>query len=192
MADEKVTPEVETPENAAPDAVEETKAPEAETPKEEKKEEAPAPKEEKKEEAPKKEEAKEEPKEDLPELSKNAEKVMEMVEKMTVLELADLVKNLEEKFGVSAAAPVAVAAAGNGGGEAAAEEKTSFDIELTDAGSNKIAVIKAVRDVTGLGLGEAKAAAESAPKILKEGVKKDEANEIKAKFEEAGAKVTLK
>lgn len=177
MADEKVTPEVETPETAAP---------EAEAPKEEVKEEAPAPVEEKKEEV------KEEPKEDLPELSKNAEKVMEMVEKMTVLELADLVKNLEDKFGVSAAAPVAMAAAGNGGGEAAAEEKTSFDVELTDAGSNKIAVIKAVRDVTGLGLGEAKAAAESAPKILKEGVKKDEADEIKAKFEEAGAKVTLK
>ncbi len=131
---------------------------------------------------------------ELPALSKDAQKVLEMVEKMSVLELADLVKNMEDKFGVSAAAPVAVAAAGAaaGGEAAAAEEKTEFDVELSDAGANKIAVIKVVREVTGLGLGEAKAAAESAPKVLKEKVKKEEAEEIKAKFEEAGAKVTLK
>ena len=132
---------------------------------------------------------------DLPDLSKNAAKVLELVEKLTVLELADLVKNLEEKFGVSAAAPVAVAAAGaapaadDEGGEA---EKAVVDLELTEAGGNKIAVIKAVREVTGLGLGEAKEAVESAPKVLKEGVKREEAAELAKKLEEAGAKATLK
>ncbi|MCX6807214.1 MAG: 50S ribosomal protein L7/L12 [Patescibacteria group bacterium] len=132
--------------------------------------------------------------ENLPTLSKDAEKVMEIVEKMSVLELADLVKVLENKFGVSAAAPVAVAAGAQAGGDDAAlvEEKSTFDIELTDAGSNKIAVIKAIREITGLGLGEAKTAAESAPKILKQGVKKPEAEEIQKKFSEAGAKVSLK
>ncbi len=123
----------------------------------------------------------------------------ELVDKLsglTVLEIADLVKQLEEKWGVSAAAPVAVAAAGPaaGGGEAAAaEEKTSFDVILTDAGSNKIAVIKEVRAaVAGLGLAEAKALVESAPKALKEGVTKEEAEEIKKKIEAAGAKVEIK
>jgi large subunit ribosomal protein L7/L12 len=114
---------------------------------------------------------------------------------LTVLEIADLVKQLEEKWGVSAAAPVAVAAAGPAGGAAAApvEEKTSFDVILTDAGSNKIAVIKEVRAaVAGLGLAEAKALVEGAPKSLKEGVTKEEAAEIKKKIEAAGAKVEVK
>ncbi|MDX2081564.1 MAG: 50S ribosomal protein L7/L12 [Terrimicrobiaceae bacterium] len=115
---------------------------------------------------------------------------------LTVLEIADLVKQLEEKWGVSAAAPVAVAAVGAAGGAAAAapaEEKTSFDVILTDAGGNKIAVIKEVRAaVAGLGLAEAKALVESAPKPLKEGVTKEEAEEIKKKIEAAGAKVEIK
>jgi len=114
---------------------------------------------------------------------------------LTVLEIADLVKQLEEKWGVSAAAPVAVAAAGPAGGAAAApaEEKTSFDVILTDAGTNKIAVIKEVRAaVAGLGLAEAKALVEGAPKSLKEGVTKEEAAEIKKKIEAAGAKVEVK
>ncbi|MFZ4587950.1 MAG: 50S ribosomal protein L7/L12 [Terrimicrobiaceae bacterium] len=116
---------------------------------------------------------------------------------LTVLEIADLVKLLEEKWGVSAAAPVAVAAAAGGaaGGAAAApaEEKTSFDVILTDAGGNKIAVIKEVRAaVAGLGLAEAKALVEGAPKPIKEGVSKEEAAEIKKKIEAAGAKVDIK
>ena len=129
-------------------------------------------------------------KKDLPKLSDNAQKVIEMVEKMTVLELADLVKVMEEKFGVSAAAAPAVAAAP---AEAAAEveEKTSFNIVLKDAGSNKIGVIKVVREVTELGLKEAKDLVEAAPQVVKEGVKKEDAEAFKAKFEEAGAKVEL-
>ena len=112
---------------------------------------------------------------------------------LTVLEIADLVKQLEEKWGVSAAAPVAVAAAGPTAAAPAAEEKTSFDVILTDAGSNKIAVIKEVRAaVAGLGLAEAKALVEGAPKALKEGVTKEEAAEIKKKIEAAGAKVDIK
>lgn len=112
---------------------------------------------------------------------------------LTVLEIADLVKQLEEKWGVSAAAPVAVAAAGPAAAAPAAEEKTSFDVILTEAGSNKIAVIKEVRAaVAGLGLAEAKALVEGAPKALKEGVTKEEAAEIKKKIEAAGAKVEIK
>ena len=112
---------------------------------------------------------------------------------LTVLEIADLVKQLEDKWGVSAAAPVAVAAAGPAAAAPAAEEKTSFDVILTDAGSNKIAVIKEVRAaVAGLGLAEAKALVEGAPKALKEGVTKEEAAEIKKKIEAAGAKVDIK
>ena len=114
---------------------------------------------------------------------------------LTVLEIADLVKQLEEKWGVSAAAPVAVAAAGPAAGAAApaAEEKTSFDVILTEAGGNKIAVIKEVRAaVAGLGLAEAKALVEGAPKPLKEGVTKEEAEEVKKKIEAAGAKVDIK
>lgn len=127
---------------------------------------------------------------DLPKLTDSAQKVIEMVEKMTVLELADLVKVMEDKFGVSAAAPVAVAAAP---AEAAVEveEKSVFNIVLKDAGSNKIGVIKVVREITELGLKEAKDLVEAAPQTVKEGVKKEDAEAYKAKFEEAGAKVEL-
>lgn len=119
--------------------------------------------------------------------------VIEFISNMTVLELADLVKEFEEKFGVSAAAPVAVAAAG-AGAEAAApvEEKTEFDVILASVGSEKIKVIKEVRAVTGLGLKEAKELVEGAPKPLKEGVSKEEADEIKAKVEAVGASVEIK
>ena len=123
------------------------------------------------------------------------EEVVEWLSAQTVLEVADLVKELEEKWGVSAAAPVAVAAAGGaaaGGGEAAAEEKDEFDVILTEAGGNKIAAIKEVRAITGLGLKEAKELVEGAPKPVKEGVAKDEAEEIKKKLEAAGSKVELK
>ena len=120
-------------------------------------------------------------------------KIVEDLSSLTVLEAAELSKMLEEKWGVSAAAPVAVAAAPTaGGGEAAAEEKTEFDIELSESGSNKIAVIKEVRTITGLGLKEAKDLVEGAPKEVKSGVSKKEAEEIKAKLEAAGAKVELK
>ncbi len=120
-------------------------------------------------------------------------KIVEDLSSLTVLEAAELSKLLEDKWGVSAAAPVAVAAApATGGGEAAAEEKTEFDIELSEAGSNKIAVIKEVRTITGLGLKEAKDLVEGAPKPLKQGVKKEEAEEMKKSLEAAGAKVTLK
>ncbi|AGB18100.1 MULTISPECIES: 50S ribosomal protein L7/L12 [Thermoanaerobacterium] len=123
----------------------------------------------------------------------NKEEILEAIKGMTVLELADLVKALEEEFGVSAAAPVAVAAAPAAGAAAApAEEKTEFDVILTDVGSEKIKVIKVVREVTNLGLKEAKDLVEGAPKPIKEGVSKDEANQIKAKFEEVGAKVEIK
>ena len=121
------------------------------------------------------------------------DQIMEAIENMTVLELADLVKAMEDKFGVSAAAPVAVAAApAAGAGAAAAEEKTEFDVVLASFGDAKMAVIKAVKDVLGLGLKEAKELVEAAPKALKEGVSKAEAEEIKAKLEEAGAKIELK
>jgi len=117
-------------------------------------------------------------------------KIADQLSELTVLEAADLSKLLEEKWGVSAAAPVAVAAAG-AGGEAAAE-KTEFDVVLTAFGEKKINVIKEVRAITGLGLKEAKDLVESAPKSIKEGVTKDEADEIKKKLEEAGASVELK
>ena len=122
------------------------------------------------------------------------DQVIDWLSNQTVLEVADLVKELEEKWGVSAAAPVAVAAAGAaaGGGDAAAEEKDEFDVILTEAGSNKIAAIKEVRAITGLGLKEAKELVEGAPKPVKEGVAKDEAEEIKKKLEAAGCKVELK
>ena len=120
-------------------------------------------------------------------------KIVDDLSSLTVLEAAELSKMLEEKWGVSAAAPVAVAAApAAGGSEAAAEEKTEFDIELSESGSNKIAVIKEVRTITSLGLKEAKDLVESAPKPLKQGVKKEEAEEMKKALEAAGAKVTLK
>ena len=120
-------------------------------------------------------------------------KIVEDLSSLTVLEAAELSKLLEEKWGVSASAPVAVAAAPAAGGEeAAAEEKTEFDVELSESGSNKIAVIKEVRTITGLGLKEAKDLVEGAPKPLKQGVKKEEAEEMKKTLEAAGAKVTLK
>ena len=119
-------------------------------------------------------------------------RLIEDVKALTVLELSELVKALEEEFGVSAAAPVAVAAAPAAAGAAAAEEKTEFDVVLTEAGANKIAVIKVVRELTGLGLKEAKELVDGAPKAVKEGASKDDAEAIKAKLEEAGAKVELK
>jgi len=121
------------------------------------------------------------------------EEIIAAVESMTVLELADLVKAMEEKFGVSAAAPVAVMAAGAGPAAAAEEEKTEFDVVLTNAGAEKIKVIKAVREVvSGLGLKEAKELVEGAPKTLKEGVSKEEAQKIKETFEAVGATVEIK
>jgi large subunit ribosomal protein L7/L12 len=120
--------------------------------------------------------------------------IFEQLGSMTVLELVELKNKIEEEWGITAAAPVAVAAAGApaGGGEAAAEEKTSFDVVLTEAGGQKIQVIKVVRAVTGLGLKEAKDLVDSAPKPVKEGVAQDEADSIKAQLEEAGASVELK
>lgn len=126
------------------------------------------------------------------ELTGDSAKIADMLEKMTALELSQLVKALEEKFGVSASAPVAVAAAPAGAATEAAEEKTSFDVELTEAGANKIAVIKAVKNATGLGLKEAKDLVDTAPKMVKEEMKKEDAEALKKELEEAGAKVTLK
>ncbi len=122
-----------------------------------------------------------------------SEKITSMIEEikaLSVLELSELVKAIEEEFGVSAAAPVAVAAVA--GPAAAAEEKTEFDVVLTDAGAAKIGVIKVVREITGLGLKEAKELVDGAPKTVKEGASKDDAEAIKAKLEEAGAKVEIK
>ena len=119
------------------------------------------------------------------------QEIIEVIKGLSVLELNDLVKACEEEFGVSAAAGVVVAAAG-ADGAGAAEEKDSFDVELTEVGPNKVKVIKVVRDCTGLGLKEAKEVVDGAPKVLKEGASKDEANEIKEKLEAEGAKVTLK
>ena len=117
--------------------------------------------------------------------------IVEELKTLSVLELSELVKAVEEEFGVSAAAAVAVAAPVDGGA-AAAEEKTEFDVVLADAGAQKIKVVKAVKDITGLGLAEAKALVDGAPKAVKEGASKEEAEEIKAKLEEVGAKVELK
>ena len=118
------------------------------------------------------------------------QEIMDAIKELTILELNDLVKACEEEFGVSAAAGVMVAAAP--GAAAAAEEKTEFDVELTEAGAEKIKVIKVVREVTGLGLKEAKDVVEGAPKVIKEAASKEDAEAIKAKLEEVGAKVTLK
>ena len=121
------------------------------------------------------------------------EEFIAVIKELSVMELNDLVKACEEEFGVSAAAGVVVAAAGAGAGAGAAEEeKTEFDVELTDVGPNKIKVIKVVREATGLGLKEAKDLVEAAPKVLKEGASKAEADDIKAKLEAEGAKITLK
>ena len=125
----------------------------------------------------------------MSDLNKNVDELSSL----TVLEAAELSKLLEEKWGVSAAAPVAVAAApGTGSGEAAGEEKTDFDVVLAEAGSNKIAVIKVIRAITGLGLKEAKAMVEAVPANVKEGIAKDEAEKVKAELEEAGATVEVK
>ena len=121
----------------------------------------------------------------------STQELIDAIKELTVLELNDLVKACEEEFGVSAAAGVVVAAAAGDAG-ASAEEKTEFDVELTEVGPNKVKVIKVVREVTGLGLKEAKEAVEGAPKVLKEGASKEEAEDIKKKLEEVGAKVTLK
>ena len=122
-------------------------------------------------------------------MSEKTDKMLEEIDSLTVVELAELVKGIEEKYGVTAAAVAAPAAAA--AGEAAAE-KSSFDVVLADAGSNKISVIKVVRDITGLGLKEAKELVDGAPKTVKEGASKEEAEEMKAKFVEAGATVELK
>ena len=121
------------------------------------------------------------------------EDVLEYLESANMLEVSELISDIEEKFGVSAVAPVAVAAAPSGGGEAgASEEKSDFNVELTSVGDKKINVIKVIREVTSLGLKEAKDLADNAPSVVKEAVPTDEANEVKAKLEEAGATVTLK
>ena len=120
------------------------------------------------------------------------EEFIAAIKELSVLELNDLVKACEEEFGVSAAAGVVVAAAGAGDGAAQAEEKTEFDVELTEVGPNKVKVIKVVREATGLGLKEAKDLVDAAPKMVKEGASKEEADDIKAKLEAEGAKVTLK
>jgi large subunit ribosomal protein L7/L12 len=121
------------------------------------------------------------------------EDILDTISNMTVMEIVDLISAMEEKFGVSAAAPVAVAAGPAAGGDApAAEEQTEFDVVMSSFGDNKVAVIKAVRGITGLGLKEAKALVESAPAPVKEGVSKDEAEELKKQLEEAGAKVEVK
>ena len=122
----------------------------------------------------------------------DTKKFIEEIKALSVLELNELVHAIEEEFGVSAAAPIAVAGGATAAAAPAAEEKTDFDVVLSDVGANKLAVIKAVKDITGLGLGEAKALVESAPKAVKEGVAKDEAEKMKATLEAAGAKVELK
>lgn len=122
-------------------------------------------------------------------MSAKTDKMLEEIDSLTVVELSELVKGIEEKYGVTAAAVAAPAA---GGAAAAAEEKTEFTVELTDVGGNKISVIKVVRDATGLGLKEAKALVDEAPKTIKEGLSKEEAEDLKAKFAEAGATVELK
>ena len=121
-------------------------------------------------------------------MSEKTDKMLEEIDSLTVIELSELVKGIEEKYGVSAQAVAAPAA---GAGAAAAEEKTSFNVVLKEVGANKIAVIKVVRDVTGLGLKEAKDLVDGAPKTVKEGASKDEAESMKAKFEEAGATIEL-
>ncbi len=129
-------------------------------------------------------------------LSKEEKAVIDALEKLNVVQLNNVVKFMEQEYGISASAPVAVAAgpaAAGGGDEGGGEaEKSAYDVELTESGDQKIGVIKVVREITGLALGEAKAAVDGAPKVIKEGVPKEEAEEMKKKLEEAGAKVTLK
>ncbi len=161
--------------------------------KEEKKQE-PSKQEESAGEESKQEEKTEQASEKEVEVPAKFKSLVEEIEKMSVLDLAELVKILEDKFGVSAAAPAMIMAApGSGGAEGdAVEEKTEFTVELTDAGSSKISVIKVVKELTGLGLADAKALVDSAPKAIKEDVNKEEAEEMKKKIEEAGGKVELK
>lgn len=129
----------------------------------------------------------------MADLSANSQKILDLVKELSVLELSQLVKAMEEEFGVTAAAPMMMGAMPAAGGEAAAaEEKTAFDVILTSAGAQKIGVIKVVRELTGLGLKEAKDLVDGAPKAVKEGVKKEEAESVKAKLEEAGASVEIK
>ncbi len=125
-------------------------------------------------------------------MSVSKDDILDAIANMTVMDVVELIEAMEEKFGVTAAAAVAAAPAAGGDAGAAAEEKTEFDVVLADMGSNKVAVIKAVRGVTGLGLKEAKEAVESAPTTLKEGVSKEEAEDLQKQLEEAGAKVELK
>ena len=124
-------------------------------------------------------------------MSEKTDKMLEEIDKLTVVELSELVKGIEEKYGVSAVAAAAPAAGGAAAAGAAGEEKSSFNVVLKEAGANKIQVIKVVRDATGLGLKEAKDMVDGAPKTIKEGASKEEAEELKAKFEEAGAVVEL-
>lgn len=188
MADD-VKKEEDAPVEEAP--AEETPA--EETPAEE------APKEEAPKEEPKKEEPAPAPAEKTPEpvaepsveLGKDAQKIMDLVEKLPVLELANLVKALEEKFGVSAAAPMMMAGGGGGGGDEAEAGDGKKNVVLVSAGGNKISVIKAVKEITGLGLKEAKDLVDGAPKAIKEGVDAAEAEELKKKIEETGATVEL-
>ncbi len=134
-----------------------------------------------------------EEKKETVEVPKKFKSIVEEIEKMSVLDLSELVSILEDKFGVSAAAPMMMGAMPAAGGDSAtAEEKSEFDVELTSAGDKKIAVIKAVREITGLGLKEAKDLVDAAPKMIKEGVKKEEAEEIQSKISEAGGSVELK
>ena len=125
-------------------------------------------------------------------MAASQEEILEAISNMTVMEVVDLISAMEEKFGVSAAAAVAAAPAAGGGEAAAAEEKTEFDVVMTSFGSNKVAVIKVVRALTGLGLKEAKEMVEGAPSTIKEGVSKEEAEDIKKQLEEAGASVEVK
>jgi large subunit ribosomal protein L7/L12 len=128
----------------------------------------------------------------MPKMAATKEEIIEALKEMTLLEASELVKMIEDEFGVSAAAPAAVAVAAPGAAAAEEEEKTEFDVILEGFGDNKIAVIKVVREITGLGLKEAKETVEGAPKAIQEGVAKDKAEEIKAKIEEAGGAVTIK
>lgn len=192
MAEEEKK-EIKTEEKPAEEKIDEISS--AEAPNEEKPAEEPKA-EEKQAEAPKKESdsAKATPdKEPRAELSKDAQKIVDTLKDMSVLELSKLVKELEDVFGVSAAAPVAVAGApGVAAGEAGGEEKTAFDVVLTAAGDKKIQAIKEVRTITGLGLKEAKDLVDGAPKPVKQGVNKDEAEKIKTQLEGAGATVEVK
>jgi large subunit ribosomal protein L7/L12 len=161
--------------------------------KEEKKEETQEKKEETQTEETAESKAEESSEEKEVEVPEKFKKLVEEIEQMSVLDLSELVKILEDKFGVSAAAPMAVAAVpGAGGEEAGGEEKSEFNVELTGAGDNKISVIKVVREATGLGLKDAKDLVDGAPKVIKENMPKEEAEELKSKIEEAGGTVDLK